>query len=363
MVIVLTVAGAMITVFACLLLIWSPGTVRPVLDAHGHPIPNSISEKSFVTINGVAQGMFIRSADATHPVLLFLHGGPAMPTYSLEQQYPTSLEQDFTIVWWEQRGAGLSYSSDIPPETMTVQQMVADTVAVTDHLRQRFGKDRIYLIGHSWGSFIGIQAAAQAPDRYHAYVGVGQVTNQLASERLAYTHMLAAYREQGNADMVRKLKAAPFEETVPMPAAYMAIRDDAMHTLGVGTTRKMRSVIRGIFLPTWQNREYTLREKINIWRGKWSASSTQLWNRVLVTDIAVTVSKLDVPVYFLHGRYDYTTSHTLAKDYLKGLKAPLKGFYTFENSAHSPIFEEPGKTRTILMEDVLKGTTKLSDAG
>ncbi len=359
--IILAILASIAAGFACLLLFWSPGTIRPVLDVNGSRLPNSVSEKILVTINGVQQGMFIRSSDIAHPVLLYLHGGPAMPTYFLEQRYPTGLEQDFTIVWWEQRGAGLSFSSGIPPGTMTVQQLVADTVAVTDYLRDRFGKEKIYLMGHSWGSFIGIKAAAQAPERYHAYVGVGQVTNQLASERLSYAYMLNAFKTQGNAVMVRKLEAASFDTAAPPPAPYMAIRDAAMHTLGVGTTREMRSVISGVFLPVWQDREYTLREKMNIWRGKWSVSSVQLWNQMLATDVTLEVPKLDVPVYFLHGRYDYTVSRGLAKAYLQQLKAPLKGFYTYEDSAHSPIFEEPERTRTILTRDVLAGANNLSD--
>ena len=359
--IILTILAGIAASIACLLLFWSPGTIRPVLDANGNPRPNGVSEKILVNINGVQQGMFIRSSDIAHPVLLYLHGGPAMPTYFLEQRYPTGLEQDFTIVWWEQRGAGLSYSSDILPETMTVQQMVADTVAVTDYLRDRFGKEKIYLMGHSWGSFIGIKAAAQSPQRYHAYIGVGQITNQLESERLAYEHMLNAFKAQGNAKMVRKLETASFERKVPLPDSYVAIRDTAMHTLGVGTTRKMRSVISGVFLPVWQDREYTLREKINIWRGKWSESSARLWNQLLAADVTLEVPRLDVPVYFLHGRYDYTVSRGLAKAYLQQLKAPQKGFYTYEDSAHSPIFEEPERTRAILVKDVLTGTSSQSD--
>jgi pimeloyl-ACP methyl ester carboxylesterase len=359
--IILIITVAVIVVFVGLLLSLSPGKIRPILDANGNRVVNSISEKIFVKINGVEQGMFIRSADIAHPVLLFLHGGPAMPTYALEQRYPTGLEKDFTIVWWEQRGAGLSYSPDIPPETMKVQQIVADTVAVADFLRQRFGKEKIYLMGHSWGSFIGIQAAAQAPERFHAYIGVGQLINQLESEGLAHQYMLKISREQGNANMVRKLEAAPFEKTVPLPEPYMALRDEAMHTLGVGTTRDMRSVISGIFVPTWIDPEYTLLEKINIWRGKWSAHSVQLWNQVLKTDITVKVPKLDVPVFFFQGRHDYTTSYALAKAYLQQLQAPLKGFYTFENSAHSPQFEEPERTRTILTKDVLSGSANLRD--
>jgi pimeloyl-ACP methyl ester carboxylesterase len=361
MIIALASVTAFLVVLASLLWVWSPGKTRPVLDATGKLLPNSISEKTFVTINGVVQGMFIRSGDTAHPVLLFVHGGPAMPTYALEQKYPTGLEKAFTIVWWEQRGAGLSYSSNIPPETMTVQQMIDDTVKVADYLRARFGKDKIYLMGHSWGSFIGIQAAAQAPERFHAYIGVGQLTNQLESERLAYAYMLKITEDQGNSDMLQKLKAAPFEKTIPLPATYMALRDEAMHTLGVGTTRDMRSVITGIFVPTWIDPEYTLLEKIKIWRGKWSVSSKELWNQVLRTDITAVVPKLEIPVYFLHGRHDYTTSYDLAKAYLQQLQAPMKGFYTFEDSAHSPIFEDPDRTLMILQKDVLAGVASLSD--
>ncbi len=361
MTIILAIPLALIAAIACLLIVWSPGKPRAVLDTNGNSLPNSIAEKIWVNINGVQQGMFVRSADAAHPVLLFVHGGPAMPTYFLDYKYPTGLEQDFTIVWWEQRGAGLSFHSDISPDTMTVPQMVADIVAVADYLRDRFGKEKIYLMGHSWGSFIGIQAAAKAPDRFHAYIGVGQLTNQLASEQLAYTYMLDEYRTQGNNGMVRKLEAAPFEMTIPLLASYMAIRDAAMHGLGVGTTRDMRSVISGVFLPTWKSREYSVREKLNIWRGKWSVSSAQLWNEVLRTDITVAVPKLDIPAYFLHGKFDYTTSYALAKAYFKQLKAPLKGFYTFEESAHSPVFEEPERTRMILREDVLAMDNNLSN--
>ena len=113
----------------------------------------SISEKAFADINGVRQGMFIQSTDATHPVLLFLHGG--MPEYFLSERYPTGLENDFTAVWWEQRGIGLSYSPGIPPETMTSEQFIADTLSVTSYLRNRFGTEKIYLMAHSGGTFIG----------------------------------------------------------------------------------------------------------------------------------------------------------------------------------------------------------------
>ena len=170
-------------------------------------MPGSISEKIHVSINGVEQGMFIKGRDAGDPVLLYLHGG--MPDYFLTERYPTGLDDYFTVVWWEQRGSGLSYRADIPPETVTPEQLVADTLEVTNYLRERFGRDKIYLMGHSGGTFIGIQAAARAPELYHAYIGVAQMSYQLESERLAYEYMLQRFRDDGNARMVRKLEKAP----------------------------------------------------------------------------------------------------------------------------------------------------------
>ena len=248
------------------LLAYSPGKPEPFLDENGSPLAGSISEKIFVNINGVEQGMFIKSKDATHPVLLYLHGG--MPDYFLTQKYPTGLEDYFTVVWWEQRGSGISYSADIPPETMTLEQMISDTLEVTNYLRHRFGKEKIYLMGHSGGTFIGIQAAARAPELYYAYIGVAQMSNQLKSERLAYEYMLKQFKENGNTEMVRKLEAAPVTMTDGTPDAYLALRDEAMHSLGIGTTHDMKSVITGIFLPSLTSREYTLMEKVNMWRGK-----------------------------------------------------------------------------------------------
>jgi pimeloyl-ACP methyl ester carboxylesterase len=343
------------------LLLWSPGKPKPFVDESGNPLAGSLSEKIRVTINGVEQGMFIKSRDATNPVLLFLHGGPGMPEYFLTQNYPTGLEEDFTVAWWERRGAGLAYSPDIPLETMTVEQSISDTLAVTNYLRQRFGKEKIYLMGHSGGSFVGLQAAARAPELYHAYIGMGQMTYQLKSEKLAYDYMLQKFKETGNSRMARILEEAPVTLTPPLPPAYEAARDEAMHSLGIGTTRDMKSVVTGIFLPSWQFREYTLAEKVNLWRGK-LFSHAILWNEMIATDLTQQVTELEIPVYFFHGRYDYTCSYTLAKSYLEQLNAPLKGFYTFEQSAHSPIFEEPEKVRKILLEDVVAGTNSLANA-
>jgi pimeloyl-ACP methyl ester carboxylesterase len=336
----------------------SPGTPKPFLDDSGKPLAGSISEKIKVNIGGVGQGMFIKGKTARNPVLLYLHGG--MPDYFLTEHYPTGLEEDFTVVWWEQRGSGLSYSADIPPESLNPEQLVSDTVELTNSLRKRFDQEKIYLMGHSGGTFIGIQAAARAPELYHAYIGVAQMSNQLESERLAYNYMLQRFKDDGNTKMVRRLEEAPVGDTVPLPDSYLKVRDVAMHGLGVGTTHDMKSIITGLLLASVLNREYTLSEKIGMWRGK-VFSGSRLWNTQLSTDLTKKVTRLEIPVYFFHGVYDYTVSYPLAKSYYERLDAPVKGFYTFKQSAHSPLFEEPGKMREIMRADVLTGSKGLAD--
>ena len=360
---IVSILLAGILILLAVLLAWSPGTPEPFLNENGKPLAGSISEKIHVNINGVEQGMFIKSKNINNPVLLFVHGGPGMPEYWLTQRYPTGLEDLFTVVWWEQRGAGLSYSPDIPAETMAAEQFISDTLAVTNYLRMRFNKDKIYLMAHSWGSYLGIQAAVRAPELYYAYIGIGQVSYQIHSEQLAYEYALEYYKKNGNANMVKKLEAAPPTMTIPLPAAYMAIRDEYMHGAGIGTMHDMNSVVTGIFLPSWQFRENTLGEKINLWRGKISSRSSKfnLWDQLLATDLSQQVTELKIPVYFFEGAYDYTCAYPLAKDFFMELKAPIKGFYTFEQSAHSPMFEEPEKTLKILQEDVLAGTNNHAD--
>ena len=135
-----------------------------------------------------------------------------------------------------------------------------------------------------------------------------------------------------------------------------------MHELGIGSMHKKISVFWDIFIPVWTCKTYTIKEKINIWKAKFSfLPKTNLLNEMLETDFTAKVPKLDIPVYFLSGKYDLTVNINLSKDYLKKLDAPLKGFYTFDNSAHSPLFEEPDLVRKIFENDILKNKISLAD--
>jgi pimeloyl-ACP methyl ester carboxylesterase len=359
MLIILSILLTCILIIAGVLFMMSPGKPEPFVDKSGTPVAGSISEKTFVTIGGIQQGMIIQSKNINNPVLLYLHGG--IPDYYLSKKYPTGLEDYFTVVWWDQRGAGLSYNTSIHQDSITLELLISDTKEVTNYLRKRFGQEKIYIMGRSGGSFIGVHVVAQAPELYHAYIGMAQMSDQLESERLAYEFMVEQYKAKGDKRMVRNLESAPVTRKDGTPHSYLVLRDKAMHNLGIGTTREMRSIIAGVFLPSLTCRDYTLTEKINMWRGKAKAGVHPLWDTILATDLIKQVPELKIPVYFFHGRYDYTVSFDLAKVYFEKIKAPLKGFYTFEQSAHSPIFEEPDRMRNIILTDVLTGSNSLAD--
>ena len=230
-----------------------------------------IWEKVFLEIGGARQGMIIKGNDIKKPVLLFLSGGPGIPEYLLDYQYPTCLEHEFIVCFWDWRGTGLSYSKTAAPERMTREQFIEDTLGVTRYLRKRFSKDTIFLAAHSFGTSIGIQVIARHPEFYNGYIAVGQMTDQTRSEQTAYEYLLSRCESEGKRSLLKQLIANPFGTERYF---LSGTRDKVMHKLGVGTTRRMKSVITGLFLPSLRMADYTWRERINIWRGKLFVNQT-----------------------------------------------------------------------------------------
>jgi pimeloyl-ACP methyl ester carboxylesterase len=353
-------------IFLLIVGLWiiSPGKLKPFLDDKGKPLAGSISEKVFVSIGGVRQGMFIRGKDIRNPVLLFVPGGPAFSEYFLIDKYPSGLEDHFTVCYWEQRGGGLSCGSDIQLQSMTLEQLTSDAIAVTNYLRERFGKDKIFMMAHSGGSVFAIQAAAKEPHLYQAYIGMAQITRQAESEKIAYTYMTEQYKISKNTKRLAQLQKYPVLESDSniVPFFKSLIREQSMHELGIGTMRNMKSVLFDIFIPVWTCRAYTLKEKANIWISKFSfLPKTKLKEQVCATDIPSLIPNLEIPVYFFSGRFDLTVNVDLSKNYLHKLQAPLKGFYTFDKSAHSPIFEEPQRLNEIMVNDVMNLKNNCAD--
>lgn len=353
-----------IIIFCLIIRINSTGKPETLTDEKGFVIKESISEKIFVEINGVRQGMFIRGKNLNNPVLLFLHGGPGMPTYFLSEKYPNGLEDNFTVCYWEQRGGGISFNPSLTSNDINTEKLVDDALEVSKYLCKRFGKEKIYLLGHSWGTYLGIQTAAKSPGLFYAYIGVSQIANQREAEKLAYSFMSEECKKSGNRSLNRKLAKYPVikSDDAVIPFFRSALRDGAMHKMGVGTMRKMNSVVTGIFVPVMKCKAYTFREKINIWRAKsFLKNKTSLIEELFSTDLMLKVPEVKIPVYFISGKYDYTVSCQLSKQYFNKINSPVKGFYTFENSAHSPLFEETELFSKILTVDILKVETTLAD--
>ncbi len=360
---VLTIIS-LIVVLLIVILIQSTGKPDPFLDKSGKLLKNSLSEKIFVEIGGIQQGMFIMSKNIENPVLLYIHGGPAFPNYFLIDKYEPGLEDYFTVCYWEQRGGGLSFTPEVSLESMNFEQLTSDAIEVTNYLRKRFNKDKIYIMAHSGGTPIALKAVYKSPELYVAYMAMAQITNQKESEKIAYKYMLDEFTRKGNKKDEKDLKMFDVlkSDSNIMPFYKSVIRDKTMHELGIGTMHNMNSIFWDIFIPVWTCKAYTLTEKINIWKSKFSfLPKTNLIKELLSIDFTQEIEKIEIPVYFFSGKYDLTVNVDLSRAYYKKLKAPKKGFYTFSKSAHSPLFEEPDRFKEILENDILKGLTNFCD--
>lgn len=360
---VLTIFSLVVVLFI-VILIQSTGKPDPFLDKSGKLLKNSLSEKIFVEIGGVQQGMFIMSKNIENPVLLYVHGGPAFPNYFLIDKYKPGLEDYFTVCYWEQRGGGLSFTPEVSLESMNFEQLTFDAIEVTNYLRKRFSKDKIYIMAHSGGTPIALKAVYKSPELYVAYMAMAQITNQKESEKIAYKYMIDEFSRKGNKKDESDLKKFDVlkSDSNIMPFYKSVIRDKTMHELGIGTMHNMNSIFWDIFIPVWTCKAYTLTEKINIWKSKFSfLPKTNLIKELLSIDFTQEIGKIEIPVYFFSGKYDLTVNVDLSRAYYKKLKAPKKGFYTFSKSAHSPLFEEPDRFKEILENDILKGLTNLCD--
>ena len=335
----------------------SPGKPEPLKDKQGNLIPLSISEKAWIEAGGIKQGMFIRGENPQNPILLYVHGGPSTPmlqfiSYLEKTEKREHLEKYFTVCYWDQRGAGMTYSKSTDPSTMTIEQMVEDTREVTEYLKSRFGQEKIYLMGHSWGSYLGVKTIEKYPENYFAYIGIGQVSNSVESERLSYLYMLNHAKEINDKDAAEKLeKFDPYAQGFPFlqekdhQLDYLIVRTELLNRYGIGHVRFFPKgmTFKGAILKTlFQFKGYTLREKINWFLGA-DFSMIHLFPVVMEDNLFISSVKFEVPFYITHGDYDYQVSQVLAKEYFDVLDAPKKEFFAFSGSAHSPNLEEPEK--------------------
>lgn len=342
---------SLLLVILILLVLWvinSPGKPDPITDSSGNVLPNSISVIETVNIGGIDQHLIIRGRDISKPVILFVHGGPGGPEFAMMKATNQLIENDFVMVYWEQRGAGKSYDPAIPVATMNLEQFISDTGEISKYLIKKFNKEKIYLMGHSWGTMLGILTAERYPELFHAYFGVGQIGDQYEGERVSFEWVKERARLSSDKIAIEELNHIKFPDKHEVQIdlntfnsewdAYIGIERQYVMKYGGGAMKDMKSIlplIKMIFLA----KEYTVKDKINYLRGS-DFSNKYLWKEVIETNLFNEIDEIKIPVYILQGLYDYQTPYSVAKKFYDQLNASEKQFYTFENSAHSPNFEE-----------------------
>ncbi len=308
-----------------------------------------LSEKVFLEINGTKLGLILLSDRIDHPVLLVCGGGPGIPQYLMESLYPSVLPEYFTVCYFDYRGTGLSYDGSTNPERMTKDRFIEDTLQVTEYLKERFDQDKIYILGHSFGTFVAINTVDQHPENYIAYLAMSQTCDQHQSELIAYAYMRNRYEELGNRSMVMRFDEYNIRESEEDYKRYTgsSLRDKAMHSLGVGTAKDMDNVITDLFFPSLRLKAYTPLERINIWRGKAASGKYAVHHESRLFNAFEAVPDIEIPVYFFAGENDMTCCTSLQKEYYEMIEAPEKEFFLYEGCAHSPIYEDAEKTREI----------------
>lgn len=314
--------------------------------------PNGVQESYKIEIGGINQWLYVRGQNRDNPILLFVHGGPASPMAPSSWLFQRPFEEYFTVVNWDQRAAGKTFLEANPDSiagTIKIERYVDDAIEVAEHLLKRYGKNKILLVGHSWGTVVGLKAALKRPELFSAYVGIGQVINSVDNERLSFEHALTESEKAGNAEAVKELKSiAPYPGNKPLTRERIIIaRKWAQHYGGLSA---FRSESKYYFDAPLLSPEYTSKDVDAI-----DAGNVATLGRILPEFMAVDfkpVKKFPIPVIMLMGRHDYSTPSQPTEEWLNKLAAPFKKGVWFENSSHLIPFEEPGKMLITLVQDV-----------
>ena len=347
-----------LAVIGLAVLVALPASTPPVLGANGQPVPGSIAELTTIELGGHGQAISIRAADSDKPVLLYLSGGPGQSDIAFARALLEPLTADFVVVVWDQRGSGKSYAALDPTSTYTPDALVSDTIALTEHLRQRFSEEKIYLLGESWGSTLGVLAVQERPDLFHAYIGSGQMVSQRATDQIIWRDLLAYADRTGNGelyDQILTLGEPPYRDTpwanslvmayyglletpYDPPAAYVA-RGEAS---GVGQF--------GLF-----GSEYSFVENANLVRGLVDMFSL-MYPQLQEIDFRQDVTSLEVPVYMLDGEHELRGRRELALAWFEQLSAPHKELITYADAGHAVAFEQTDAFLQLMNEQIVPET-------
>jgi len=326
-----------------------------IVDENGKTPKNSITELKEIELNGRKQWISLRGWDKNAPVLLFLAGGPGGTQMAAVRHELAELEKYFVVVNWDQPGSGKSYYAE-NIKSITVQTYIEDGYALTEYLKDRFSKEKIYLLGESWGSALGIFLVEKYPESYHALIGTGQMVDFAETERMDYAKALEIAESKCDTAIIERLKAngmppyygkdVTWKSAVYLNylSAYIAGNPE-IHNHGYNTLRDVASS------------EYGIIDKINFIRGIVNTYN-HVYQQLYTIDLRTDYNKLGVPVYFLLGRHDVNAPTVLAEEYVQTLDAPDKGIVWFEHSGHSPWINEPVKFVSEVLSCFLENKTQ-----
>ncbi|EHQ90891.1 alpha/beta fold hydrolase [Desulfosporosinus youngiae] len=304
---------------------------------------NSISVLKQIELNGSKHEVLIRGNDRENPAIIFVHGGPGCPEIAYVRKYQGFLEQNFTIIQYDQRGSGKSYHFTEDYSNLSISLLVDDLLALTDYIRNELKKDKVILAGHSFGSVVGIKAAYRAPEKYIGYLGIGQVGDFWAGELEALEYCLLQAKTQKNRLDINAIEAR--RESILNHREEFPRNFVWKYGGGARLINEKRDLALGLLFSP----EYNYFDAIRYAAGLFKSDKT-LWQEIRQSNLPEEVPELKIPCYFVSGNYDYLTPIENANNYLKSIIAPKKEFIVFEDSAHFPQFEEKEKFFDLMNE-------------
>jgi pimeloyl-ACP methyl ester carboxylesterase len=298
-------------------------------------------------LGGAAQWIHFNEPEAGRPLLLFLHGGPGIVETPLLTKYCHGLYEHFLVVHWDQKGAGKSYNPDDHSE-LSVHILVRDGIELVKILNRRFGRKKAILMGHSWGTALGILMCKSSPEIFHQYIGIGQVGNWMKGEFISYRYTYdtaAAKNEKWVMRLLKKIGEPPYKSLRDlMIQRYLLIRYGG----GMYGEKSLFNMFPDYLLGD----PFSLFQMPRQMAGSYHSAS-RLWEQCLAIDLNIQAPVLDVPICFLTGRYDHQIPFACSTEYYDTLEAPDKSWYWFEHSAHTPFIEESGKFNQVVLNEVL----------
>ncbi|QHT61233.1 alpha/beta hydrolase [Paenibacillus lycopersici] len=310
--------------------------------------PNRILESRYITIGGIEQWISIRGEDRRNPILLFIHGGPAS-SYSIFSPLIRSWEKHFTIVQWDQRGSGKTYSRNSKDGVgeINFDLLVRDGIEVAKYLLQSLQQNKLILIGSSVGSIIGTQMAKRRPDLFHAYVGTDQNVN-IEGHKLSYRMNLDGLRAAGCAKGIRL-----FEQIGPDPARWSLEDFDHKNRWMVKVVTPAPNMIMDLVLPSMlASPNHNFRDILAYFKGM-NYSLGQLYEELITFDARKVGLKYELPYFIFQGDTDLVTPVDTARSFFEDIEAPCKEFALVPNAGHLACFASSEYFLDLLVQRVL----------